>query len=324
MQDTIPTTSKELSKAIFVKIKDFFIAIGQDFVKFVKTNPLYLLCSVAYYILASYILGGVFSSFMIALFAYVISLFIAFTPLGEKLLRFFEHVRKIETKQEKEYLLPLFHEVYTRAKEQNPKLGHIQLCVIDKMSVNACALGKHTIAVTKGAMESFSPDELKAIMAHEIAHILYGDTMARLYMAVGNGIYTVFVMISMAFIFIAEWIEILYNKSKSSFSPAWVFITLIKFLFTLILLAIQFLMQMVMSFSSRRCEFRADSYAYELGYGEKLVQAFYLMEKIQLGDNRTVIQKMIASHPRITSRIERLENLLEEETAMQSLPLPLN
>jgi len=230
-------------------------------------------------------MGGVFVSFFIALLSYVISLFIAFTPLGEKILRFFEHVRKIETKREKEYLLPLFEEVYTYAKQRNPELKNVQLCIIDKITVNAHALGKRTIAVTKGAIEAFSPEELKAIMAHEIAHIVHGDTMARLYISVGNGLFTAFVLVSQAFIFLAELIEKIASKKKTSFSVAWVFIMIIKLLFLLILFVVQFLMKFVMSLSNRRSEFRADRYAYELGYGEQLVEAFYLMEKIQLGDN---------------------------------------
>ena len=316
----ITSTSKQTFQAIFAKCND----VWQDFSKFAKTNPQYLLCSVLYYVLASFFLGGVFSSFLIALLSYVITLFIVFTPTGEKVLRFFEQVRKIETKQEKEYLIPLFQEVYQQAKEQNPELGHIELCIIDKMTVNACALGKHTIAVTKGAMDIFSHEELKAVLAHEIAHILYGDTVARLYMAVGNGIFTTFVITAQLFILIAEWMEILYSKRKSSFSFAWVLISLVKFLFTAILFVIQSFMQAVLAFSSRKSEFRADLFAYELGYGEKLVQAFYLLEKMQLGADATVIQRMLRDHPRITARIEQIEILLDQETAMQSVPLPLN
>jgi len=324
MADTISAMSKELGGAIFAKVKSVLKPIGQDFIKFVKTSPQYLLCSIVYCILASFLLNGLVNSIILAVLSYVISLFIVFTPLGEKVLRFFENVRKIETKQEKEYLLPLFQDVYIQAKKNNPELGYIELCVIDNMSVNACALGKRTIAVTKGAIETFSADELKATIAHEIAHILYGDTMARLYITVGNGLFTVVVLATKAILFIAEWIEMVANKSKSSFSFAWVIITLLKALFSLVLLVIQFLMKMVMAFGNRLSEFRADLYAYELGYGKKLVEAFYLMEKLQLGANSTVIQKMVANHPRISARIEQLENLLDEESAMQSAPLPLN
>jgi heat shock protein HtpX len=322
--ESLSAIGKEFSDAIFAKAGGFFKNLWQDFIKFVKTNPQYLLCSIVYYILASIILGGAVFGFGIALLSYVISLFIAFSSLGEKLLRFFEHVRRIETKEEKQFLLPLFEEVYKQAKEQNPKLGKIELCIIDKMTVNACAMGKHTLVVTKGAIETFSADELKAMIAHEIAHILYGDTMARLYMSVGNGIFTVFVLATQAFIFIAETIEMLVSKKKSSFSFAWILIALMKFLFSLILLVVQSLMKMVLAISNRRSEFRADRYAYELGYGEKLVAGLYLIEKMQLGANATVIQKMTANHPRITTRIERLENMLDQEEAMQSVPLPLS
>ena len=321
MPESFTDISKRLFKVILEKCKNFFKTIWDDFIGFVKTNPQYILCSIVYYIIASYFLGGLAISFLIALLSYIISLFIAFTSLGEKLLRFFEHVRRIETKKEKDYLLPLFREVYAQAKEKNPKLGQIELCVIDKMTVNACALGKRTIAVTKGAIETFSPDELKAIMAHEIAHILYGDSMARLYTTVGNGIFTVFVLASQFFIFIAEWIERILSKTKFSF--AWILISIGKLLFTLMLFVVQSLMKMVVAFSSRRSEFRADRYAFELGYGKKLVDGLYLLEKMQLGSNATVIQRMTADHPRITARIERIEVLLEE-SAMQSEPLPLN
>jgi len=72
-------------------------------------------------------------------------------------------------------------------------------------------------------------------------------------------------------------------------------------------------MQMVMAINSRRNEYRADRFAYELGYGEEMVEALYLLEKINLGENSTVIQKMLRSHPRVTKRIERLELKLELE-----------
>ena len=324
MAESISVISKQLLVAILARCKSVFKPIWQDFIKFVKTSPQYLLCSVIYCFLASFLLGGLVNSIILSCASYIISLFIVFTPLGEKLQRFFEHARKIETKQEKKYLLPLFEDVYKQAKEKNPELGKIELCIIDKMTVNACALGRRTIAVTKGAIETFSPDELKAMMAHEIAHILYGDSMARLYMAVGNGVFTACVLIVQAFIFIAEWVERISNKRKDSYGFWWVFIGLFKLLFTLVLIVVQFLMKIVMSISNRRSEFRADLYAYELGYGEKLVAGFYLLEKMQLGANASIMQKMTANHPRITTRIERIETLLDQEEPMQSLPMPLN
>lgn len=42
-----------------------------------------------------------------------------------------------------------------------------------------------------------------------------------------------------------------------------------------------------------------------------MIEALYLLEKISLGDNSSIIQKMTASHPRLTLRINKLEALDE-------------
>jgi len=95
-----------------------------------------------------------------------------------------EQVRKLEMRRERETLQPIFQEVYEKAKQRTPELGAIELCIVEKMEVNACAIGKHTVALTRGAIETFGEDELKALLAHEIAHIVHGDTIATLYTVV--------------------------------------------------------------------------------------------------------------------------------------------
>lgn len=77
--------------------------------------------------------------------------------------------------------------------------------------------------------------------------------------------------------------------------------------------AFSFILQLALSSNSRNNEYRADKFAYYLGYGNEIVDAFYLLEKISLGDNSSVIERMVASHPRITARIEQIEELIENE-----------
>ena len=293
--------------------------IKQDFIRFVKGSPLYFVCSVIYYFLASRTFG-LPEGFILAGVFYVASLLLVFTPAGEKLLRFLERVRKIETKEEKAYLLPLFQEVYDQAKLINSKLEGIELCVIDKMAVNACAIGKHTIAVTKGAIETFSENELKALIAHEIAHIAYGDTIAKLYAVVGNGLFSFWVLILRAFLAIVDFVQTLYKRPGSER----LVVIVLRLIVDFALFLIMFLMNAVVAINSRSNEFRADKYAFELGYGDSLLKAFYLLEKIVLGDNGSIIQRMTASHPRITARIEHLETLLDQEKPMQGNPWNLS
>ncbi len=119
--------------------------------RFWKNNPIYLVCSIFYYVISSLLLGGTAKkSFLIVFMVYGVSLIIGFSRLGEKLLRLLNRVRPLETKRETEYLQPLFEEVCERAKEKYKKLRKIEICVIDNMTVNAMALGRQTIAVTKG------------------------------------------------------------------------------------------------------------------------------------------------------------------------------
>jgi heat shock protein HtpX len=62
--------------------------------------------------------------------------------------------------------------------------------------------------------------------------------------------------------------------------------------------------------NSRDNEYRADKFAYELGYGEGLISALYKLDKLTLMEGkRDTVEKIKASHPKIPFRIERLENM---------------
>lgn len=273
---------------------------------FWNNNPIYLVCSLFYYIISSLLLGGTQKSFLIVLIVYAVCLITGFSPLGEKLLRLLNRVRPLETKQETEYLQPLFDEVYAHAKEKHKKLRKIEICVIDNMTVNAMALGRRTIAVTKGAMQTFTEDELKAVIGHEIAHLIHGDTMASIYAIVGNGIFSIFVLIAKCFILFFDWIQSAFTGKHSVFS---IFMLMIRLYFEFCIWFLNFGLQVILAINSRKNEFRADMFSYSIGYDSDMIDALYLLEKISLGDNSSIIQKMTASHPRITLRIKKLEEL---------------
>ncbi len=275
---------------------------------FWKNNPIYLVCSLFYYVISSLLLGGTGKSFLIVFVVYAVSLIIGFSPLGEKLLRLLNRVRPLETKRETEYLQPLFDEVYARSKEKYKRLRKIEICVIDNMTVNAMALGRRTIAVTKGAMQTFTEEELKVIMGHEVAHLVHGDTMACMYAIIGNGILSVFVLLARLFLLLLDWVQSAFNGKRGFLS---ILILLLKLYFEFSIWLLNFGLQVILSVNSRKNEFQADMFSYAIGYDSDMIEALYLLEKISLGDNSTIIQKMIASHPRITLRIKKLEELDE-------------
>lgn len=275
---------------------------------FWKNNPIYLICSLFYYLISSLLLGGKFKSFLIVFIVYTISLIIALSPLSEKLLRLLNRVRPLETSREKDYLQPLFDEVYNRVKEEYNNLMEIEVCVIDNMTVNAIALGRNTVAVTKGAMQTFTEEELKAVIAHELAHLVHGDTMAYIYAIIGNGIFSIFVLLARLCLLFFEYLQSNLTGKHSIFSA---FMLLFKLYFEFCIWFMSFGFQVILSVNSRKTEFRADRFSYLLGYDSDMIEALYLLEKISLGDNSSIIQKMTASHPRITLRIKKLEILDE-------------
>jgi heat shock protein HtpX len=164
--------------------------------RFADRNPEYLLCSIIYCATTAYLFGWLFWQIRVFIIvSYIIMLLIAFSPLAEKFMRMFYNVRRLETLEEQDLLLTIFNEVIEKAKENDIEVfgdtdfNSIELFIVDSMTVNAFALGKRTVAITKGAMATFSEDELKAVFSHEIAHILYADTMAQIYTKVGSGFF---------------------------------------------------------------------------------------------------------------------------------------
>lgn len=275
---------------------------------FFKSNYLYLICSFLYFVLSSLLLGGRWWSFLFCFLFYIISIFVALSPIGEWLMRIINNVRPIETKEEKDYLIPLFEDVYITSKENFPGLPNIKLFIQDTMAVNAYAINTHTVAVTKGAIETFSEDELKGVIFHELAHIYYGHTTVKTFAIVGNGFLSVFVLIARICYWLFDMINDPY-KNKNTVNAFFALVsTLGKLFFEIIIFAFTFMFNIAFAINNRTGEYVADYFAYQNGYGEDLISALYLLQKMSLGEDSKLVSRMLASHPRISKRIMVLEN----------------
>jgi heat shock protein HtpX len=240
------------------------------------------------------------------LWIYVASLTVAFSHIGEEILRFINRVRQLETKREKNYLIPLFEDVYAEARKIYPNLTKdIEICIVDAMYINAFALGRKTVAVTRGAVDSLSEEELSGFISHELGHIANGDTKALLLTTVGNGIFTVFILI----------MQLIINIMSGMFARGGIagFVAgLIKSLFNISLFFFFYIGQFILAINSRKNEYRADEFAYEIGYGDNLVEALYLLQGMCISDNAKIVDRLKASHPHIAKRIGRLETIIDE------------
>lgn len=278
--------------------------------KFVKTNYIYIIWSTINFFISFLILGASIFSFIFCLLLYIISFRLALSSVGEWLLRVINNVRSLETKREKEYLIPIFEEVYESVKEDYPYLQDIEICIVDSLTINAFAMGKHTIAVTRGAIETFTEDELKGIILHEFGHIIHGDTKAILLNLIGNGFFSICIVFTKILLLCIDIIFLSTDKNPKR-RPSFISVFL-HFIFTLFLLAFTLTGNILISINSRKNEYSADSFATEIGYGKDLINALYLMQKMSLGEDMRLVERIQANHPHIAKRIGRLEALEEQ------------
>jgi heat shock protein HtpX len=242
------------------------------------------------------------NGFLIVLGLYGGSIAIAISPIGEGLLRYLQGVRRISTKEEQEYILPLFNEVYKRAKEVTPELsGNIEIFITDEMHVNAYAFGRNTIVVTRGLLNSMDEEQVMGVMAHELGHLYHGHALMILLNVIGNGIFSIAILIFRFFMFFVRLL-----MSGDGFGN---FMGSIMNLFTeWTIMALMWFSTIAVSANSRKNEYQADKYALSIGFGEGLLSGLYLLQNMSMGRISNVIERLTASHPYLAYRIERLEN----------------
>jgi len=278
---------------------------------------LYVIWFLLYFFIAWVILGANLTSFIIVTVVYSISISLALSPMGEMLLRALEGYREPATEEEIRYLMPLFEEVYESAKEINPKLDDgIKLYIMDALYVNAFAVGRKTIGVTKGAIATFTADELKGILAHELGHMNYGHTKALLLSTIGNIFFSVIVLVFRIILYFISFISAIVARFNI-IGIAFMFITFIAQIFVNVSVFVFItISEVILGLNSRANEIQADTFAYEMGYGKELISSMYIIQKISMSAKIKLSERMKAAHPHIADRIanlEQLENATTEE-----------
>ena len=192
-------------------------------------------------------------------------------------------------------------------------IANIKLHVRPSGSINAYAYGFRHISMTMAMLNSCDDTTLCAVLGHEISHTLHMDAVFH----------------RIIFANIAATLVGLIAVSLISTSFMWIlFILLCAFgicggLFSVfafygirkltggIFMALQhgllFLYQIAMGMASRGCEFRADLYSCELGYGPQLRYFLTRFAEGQETRRHTLNDILYASHPAACKRILRID-----------------
>ena len=274
---------------------------------FFISNWAYLIWFALYFTIVWLIIGETWKGFLITTAIYAVFIGIALSPLGEFLLRFLMGAKPPATQREREFLLPLFEEVYEAALENNPKLNkNIHVFITDDMYINAFAIGRQTVAVTRGLLETMNTEEIKGVLAHEFGHITHGDTKALLLQNIGNGF---FAIILAGIRMILRIIKVICSSDEAIMGR--IIVGIFEFILNIYVFLFVLLGDVILSLNSRRSEYLADGFAYNIGYGEHLIEALYILQKMDMGQKIPLRAKITASHPHLSARIERLENMYE-------------
>lgn len=241
---------------------------------------------------------------------------IALSPLGEWAFRQFNGCKKITDPRIAKRLQPLFQEVKQMAKEKHPDFiidKKISLYICDDDALNAFAMGRRTVCVTRGLLQ-LDDEQIKGVLGHEFGHLASHDTDLTLLITVGNFLIsaavTVFRMILWFYNFIISIVAAIMGGDEGWLVSA--LNSLSSWLGTLIINGLMWLwtqlgILLVMK-SSRDAEYEADAFACDLGYAEGIVSFFRILERMEGGSSgRSIFAALSSSHPETSKRIARIE-----------------
>lgn len=192
-------------------------------------------------------------------------------------------------------------------------ISKLRMHVIPSDNINACAYGFRNIGVTRAMLSNCDDATLCAVLAHEVSHTACMDA----------------VFYRLVFASVTILIASLICLSAASTSVIWIlfavlctlglcgglfsmflfqgFSQLVKGYFTLMQHVVLFVYQAVMACVSRQCEYRADRYSCELGYGPQLSYFLQRFVENQETSPKSLQEVIYASHPATHKRIQRIE-----------------
>ncbi|MED0739038.1 M48 family metalloprotease [Aneurinibacillus thermoaerophilus] len=269
-----------------------------------------------------YMAVGIFISshsatFIVSLTTMFAFLWLSQTKAAEQFLRWNQDARKAVT-QEKNIVMPMLETLSKRAGLKTVPA----LYVLDTDGLEAYALGKNTIGISTGMLKKASDAELYGVLAHEIAHLKYKDSVK------GTTIYSLNIAGWIALLII-HGILILATFLANFAGRIGIIGAAVAFLSLVLKLFVEGgckLLVFIRCASMRKAEFRADQFAVEVGGGQGLIsilekmaqyeQAINRWSRKKTNQKRGIIGKLEATHPPIMERIERIEKFLQNNNTI--------
>jgi len=201
-----------------------------------------------------------------------------------------------------------------RRQAEQAGIGMPDVAIFDSAQPNAFATGTRRnsalVAVSTGLVRNMTPDEVEAVLAHEVSHVANGDMIT---LTLIQGVLNTFVLIFSRLIGMA--IDRVILKNERGNGPGYWLGTIV----AQVVLGI--LATMIVMWFSRRREFKADEGGAALSSRHKMASALRRLqsqdgaalpeslEAFGINGRRDVgFKRLFMSHPPLDERIAALEN----------------
>ncbi|ARQ73933.1 MULTISPECIES: protease HtpX [Pseudomonas] len=208
-----------------------------------------------------------------------------------------------------QWLMQTVEQLSREAGIKMPEVG-----IFPAYEANAFATGWNKndalVAVSQGLLERFSPDEVKAVLAHEIGHVANGDMVT---LALVQGVVNTFVMFFARII--GNFVDKVVFKNDEGRGIAYYVATIFAEL------VLGFLASAIVMWFSRKREFRADEAGAQLAGTTAMISALQRLRSEQglpvhmpdtmaafgiNGGLKQGLARMFMSHPPLEERIDAL------------------
>jgi heat shock protein HtpX len=197
---------------------------------------------------------------------------------------------------------------------QQAGIGMPEVGIFQAPVANAFATGMNRnsalVAVSTGLLQSMTPDEVEAVVGHEVSHVANGDMVT---MALMQGVLNTFVYFFATIIGYVVDRALSGNDERSGVGMGYYLAQMVA------QIALGFLASILVCWFSRRREFRADAGGASLAGREKMIGALRALQRgheaeelpgqfAAFGINGGGIQKLFMTHPPLEERIAALQN----------------
>ncbi|CAG7857602.1 heat shock protein HtpX [biofilm metagenome] len=197
---------------------------------------------------------------------------------------------------------------------QKVGIGMPEVGIFQAPVANAFATGmsrnSSLVAVSTGLLQSMTPDEVEAVIGHEMSHVANGDMVT---MALMQGVLNTFVYFFATIIGYVVDRALSGNGERSSVGMGYYLAQMIA------QVALGFLATILVCWFSRYREFKADAGGANLAGKQKMIGALRALQRgheaeelpgqfAAFGINGGGIQKLFMTHPPLEARIAALQN----------------